>query len=132
MQVDRGELERSTRALETLLARESVRSTTDPYVDEGGIYLATSTAIFLTWLHELRGRDCELERPACDDEVRRAWEGEVYYRRACAVMSPFLSASEREAASIGARDSTQVQGRLVYLRWYAWLKSLGACPADTG
>lgn len=130
--VDRAKIAGSVGALEDLLARDSVRATTDPYVDEGAIYLATTTTIFFTWLHELHGRDCKLQRPACDDDVRHALESNDYYRRACALMGPFLSASERAAATLGARDSTEVRGRLAYLRWYAWLKSQDACEAASG
>lgn len=94
----------------------------DPALDEGAIYLATTTAIYWVWLHELRARDCENHRSSCTEAVRNELAGKVYYRNGHRLIGAFLAPEEIEAAGgPEARNAGEVDGRLRYLRWYAWL-----------
>lgn len=83
----------------------------DADADQGGIYLATTAAIFYVWAFAYE----KIENPE-----NAALDKKTWFTHAREVIGDFLSPTEKEAASDPslAQNST---GRLRYLQWYGWL-----------
>lgn len=133
-------LARATEGIATLLEENVPENNKAPEVDDGGLYLAATAAIYWVWLHELDSRDCKFSRAPCNetagDEAARTRAKAIkanldkkgYYRKACALLGRYLSRSEKRAASVSPAEFPPGSGgRLRFLRWYAWFDDQKAC-----
>jgi hypothetical protein len=96
------------------LARSGPGRTTEPEVDEGAIYLATSGAIFYAWVGKILSLQAPQDRPCWCEKGR-------------ALIERHLSESERRLSS-GIDFQSIPAGRIRYLAWY---RSLALCAGET-
>ena len=95
------------------LARSSPSRASDPEVDEGAIYLATTGAIFYAWVGKILSFQARQDRPCWCEKGR-------------ALIEPHLSESERRLS--GGIDFQSIPaGRIRYLAWY---RSLALCAGE--
>lgn len=97
-----------------ILARSGSGRTTEPEVDEGAIYLATSGAIFYAWVGKILSLQAPQDRPCWCEKGR-------------ALIERHLSESERRLSS-GIDFQSIPAGRIRYLAWY---RSLALCAGET-
>ncbi|MFZ4629910.1 MAG: hypothetical protein ACOYNR_16425 [Blastocatellia bacterium] len=95
------------------LARSSPSQTSEPEVDEGAIYLATSGAIFYAWVGKILSFQARQDRPCWCEKGR-------------SLIEPHLSESERRLSS-GIDFQSIPAGRIRYLAWY---RSLALCAGE--
>ncbi|MGA1369201.1 MAG: hypothetical protein ACO394_11860 [Blastocatellia bacterium] len=95
------------------LARTSPSRTSEPEVDEGAIYLATSGAIFYAWVGKILSLQARQDRPCWCEKGR-------------GLIEPHLSESERRLSS-GIDFQSIPAGRIRYLAWY---RSLALCAGE--
>jgi hypothetical protein len=83
-----------------------------PEVDQGGLYLAATAAVFYAWAWELlRG----------SDPPESLLVQSTRFPQARDLIGQFLSPSEQAAAAGLPTDEVVPPGRLRYLQWYQWL-----------
>jgi len=80
----------------------------DPEVDQGGIYLATTAAIFYVWVHSLRD---EANTPDTTN----------WFARGRDLIGKFLTEKEKQLATRTEKFSHAAISRLRYLDWYGFL-----------
>ena len=97
-----------------ILARSGSGRTTEPEVDEGAIYLATSGAIFYAWVGKILSLQAPQDRPCWCEKGR-------------ALIERHLSETERRLSS-GIDFQSIPAGRIRYLAWY---RSLALCAGET-
>lgn len=95
------------------LARSGSGRTTEPEVDEGAIYLATSGAIFYAWVGKILSLQAPQDRPCWCEKGR-------------ALIERHLSETERRLSS-GIDFQSIPAGRIRYLAWY---RSLALCAGE--
>jgi len=96
------------------LVRSSPSRASDPEVDEGAIYLATSGAIFYAWVGKILSLQAPQDRPCWCEKGR-------------ALIERHLSETERRLSS-GIDFQSIPAGRIRYLAWY---RSLALCAGET-
>lgn len=94
---------------------------TEPAVDAGAIYLATTAAIFYYYAHRVEYDTCKAGLPSgvdCNDKVRE----NMYLHKAYTAIGMFLGVDEKKAASDPAWFNAIPLGRIAYVRWYGHLR----------
>ena len=80
-----------------------------PEVDQGAIYLATTAAIFYTWVYKLKS----------EEEVV---DSTNWFAKGRDLIGEFLTDDEKRIVVGNEKTSIPMSGRLRYLDWYAYLK----------
>lgn len=93
--------------------RPGAAQVSEPEVDEGAIYLATSAAIFYAWVGKILSLQTREDRPC-------------WCAKGMALIAPHLSQAERRIAR-GIDYQSISAGRIRYLGWY---NSLALCAGE--
>lgn len=101
-------LETAAEGIEQQLGNLDQAKFSKPEVDQGAIYLATTAAIFYTWVYALQREE------GISDSTN-------WFARGRDLIGKFLTENERKIAVDPEKSSVSVSGRLRYLDWYGYL-----------
>lgn len=106
-------LEKAALGIEQSLRSLDPSKLAQPEVDQGGIYLATTAAIFYIWVYELRAEEGTIN-PKTD-----------WFKKGRDLIGLFMSQEERKMAVSKEKlpNAATLSGRMRYLDWYGYLDS---------
>ncbi len=108
-------LEDAADKLKTELGRLDQKKLADPEVDEGAVYIATTTAIFYVWVYSRKALGCE-HKTDCLTKTKKE-----YFGKGRDLIGSYLSETEKKAALEAGKTGDLPPGRLRYIQWYGYL-----------